>query len=157
MLHPFTPDHFDYIIRWVDTPELMERYSGPDFEWPWTREVLQEYIDTVHDRDRFMYSKEGTMLGYGEVLYNGEFQPRLGRLLIGPQAHRGKGHGAQMIRELVAYAKRQNPKERVYLYVYTDNAPAIHSYEGVGFHYTHDHPLPVPNMPHKKVRLMHLD
>lgn len=156
MLIPFTSEHFNYIIEWVDSPELMHQYSGPDFPYPWTREMLQEYLQTVHDRDRFMYTEDGQMIGYGEVLYNGEFQPRLGRLLIGPKALRQKGYGAKMIKELIAYCKRTDPNQRVYLFVFTDNEQALKSYVRVGFQMTWRKPKYM-SKPNKSVWLMHFD
>ena len=156
MLIPFGPEHFAFIISWVDSPELMFQYSGPDYPYPWTEEVLAEYIETVHDRDRFMYAHEGQMIGYGEVLYNGEFQPRLGRLLIGTKAQRKKGHGARITRELIEYVKRTKGHQRIYLNVFTDNEAAINSYSKTGFKKTHAEPKLIPKL-NKSAWLMHFD
>ncbi|MCE2495093.1 MAG: GNAT family N-acetyltransferase [Flavobacteriales bacterium] len=156
MLIPFGPEHFAFIISWVDSPELMFQYSGPDYPYPRTEERLAEYTETVHDRDRFMYRHDGQVIGYGEVLYNGEFQPRLGRLLIGPKALRKKGHGTRMIRELIDYCKRHDPGQRVYLYVFTDNKNAIRSYTTVGFVKSRPEPKHLLEL-QKSARLMHFD
>lgn len=156
MLVPFSKIHFALIIDWVDSPELMMLYSGPDFEYPWTKKVLSEYLENVKDRERFIYAENDEPIGYGEILYNGEYQPRLGRLLIGGSQNRGKGHGQVLIRELIRYIRAKNTDQTVYLFVYSDNARALRAYEKAGFKKAITSPFALPDI-NKRVWLMKYD
>lgn len=156
MIEPFSHKHFDLIIKWVDSKDLMMQYSGPDFEYPWTHEVLSKYLKEVHDRERFIFSHENDPKGCGEILYNGEFQPRLGRLLIGGQENRGKGFGQLLIQELVAYAQKKSHGKPIYLYVYTDNRGTLIAYEKAGFKKVKPAPVLLPEI-NKSAYLMSYD
>ena len=153
MLVPFSKIHFDLIIDWVDSPELMMLYSGPDFEYPWTKKVLSEYLENVKDRERYIFIHKDQPIGYGEILHNGEYQPRLGRLLIGGEENRGKGFGQILIQELIDVIRAKNIDQIVYLYVYSDNHRAIHAYEKAGFEKAIKSPFALPDIK-KKVWLM---
>ena len=156
MIEPFSEKHFDLIIEWVDSEALMMQYSGPDFDYPWSQEVLSQYLNEVHDRERFIFSHENEPRGYGEILHNGEFQPRLGRLLIGGEENRGKGYGQLLIQDLIAYLQESKPGKPIYLYVYTDNYGAIRAYEKAGFKKVQPAPIPLPEI-NKSAYLMSYD
>lgn len=54
-------------------------------------------------------------------------------ILIGEKEEWNKGYGTDVLKTLLKYTKNELQEEEVYLTVYTENAPAIRSYEKCGF------------------------
>ena len=52
---------------------------------------------------------------------------------IGETSYRGRGFGTQALRLLIEHARKDLGLHRIELTVFPENAPAIRSYEKVGF------------------------
>jgi UDP-4-amino-4,6-dideoxy-N-acetyl-beta-L-altrosamine N-acetyltransferase len=57
----------------------------------------------------------------------------LGRVLVAPGEHRGKGLGKEICRLAIEYAFGHLNLHRLYLYVFAENEAAIRTYRGLGF------------------------
>lgn len=136
MLRPFTKADYSTLINWVDTPELLFRFSGPDIDFPLTAEKLELHIQS-HPRRRYYIASDPELGDYafGEVIPQEHNVPRLARLLVGRQELRGKGLGVRFIHLLLDECVRLYQPNRVELYVLLDNEPAIRCYQKVGFEF----------------------
>lgn len=132
-LEPFTAADYDRLISWVDTPELLLQYSGPQFRFPLTAEQLDT---SAADPARISYnvidSAAGAVVGHAELYYK-PASILIGRILIGDPAARGKGLGGAIIRALVDIAKQDPQRRFIELNVFDWNHAAIRCYEREGF------------------------
>lgn len=136
MLRPFTKADYQTLIDWVDTPELLFRFSGPDIVFPLTKEKLDQHIQSYPDRHYYVASDpELGDYAFGEVIPQENNVPRLARLLVGRQELRGKGLGVRFIQLLIHECVRLYNTDRIELYVLLDNEAAIRCYQKVGFEF----------------------
>lgn len=136
-LQPFTPDHFDLLIPWFPTLRDLIQWGGPVLHFPLDAAQLQKMLDlsgkSPPQRLCWMAESGGGWVGHVQLALdwmNGVAV--VSRVAIAPE-HRGKGYARPMVRELLAYAFSLEAVERVELYVYPWNAPAIRTYERLGF------------------------
>ena len=57
-LEPFGPDDFQQLINWIDTEELLIKWSGSLFSFPLTIESMRWYLrdtNVVGESDAFVY------------------------------------------------------------------------------------------------------
>jgi RimJ/RimL family protein N-acetyltransferase len=139
MLRIYSDDDFHYLQEWVTDASILFRFSGPDWQFPLTREVLNAYIAAHPQRQFYMgISATGVPFAFGEIIGGDAFSPRLGRLLIGEEAQRGKGLGQLFVKALIAECiERIHPPE-IYLYVFEDNTVGINCYKKCGFEFCDD-------------------
>ncbi len=109
----YSPAYFDFLSRWITSPDLLFQFAGTEFSYPITEEAL----------------------AFGEIIPQENQIPRIGRLLIGNPADRGKGYGTAFIHLLLAECKEHFQTRTVELFVLEDNLPAISCYQKIGFQF----------------------
>jgi RimJ/RimL family protein N-acetyltransferase len=136
-LRPIRRDDLPRLRAWFDDPELMRHWARP----------APLVVDDAFEPDlRGRFSRFDTA-GYFMIEIPGG--PTIGRIdfeqlnmqsrsaevmvLIGDRASRGHGHGTDAMVTLLRYLFDQRNLHRVALMVLAWNAPAIRSYEKVGF------------------------
>jgi RimJ/RimL family protein N-acetyltransferase len=77
----------------------------------------------------------GDPFGFGEIIPQKDNVPRLGRLLIGDVALRGKGLGKKLVQLLIDECRKNFNTNTIELYVLSDNIPAIRCYKALGFNF----------------------
>jgi RimJ/RimL family protein N-acetyltransferase len=99
------------------------------------REYQYELANLGPRRKRFaIETRDGHHIGNCS-LYNIDERRRQAELgiMIGDRAYWGRGYGTDTVRTLVAYAFRELPVDRVYLYTLDWNLRAQHSFAKAGF------------------------
>jgi RimJ/RimL family protein N-acetyltransferase len=136
-LIPFAPDHFATVASWFANERDVIQWAGPTLDYPLDTTQFQAMVDqgNTHPPTRlcFMAQRESDLVGHAQLgldWRNGN--ARLGRVALSP-AERGQGLAVPMLRLVLAEAFAIAEIERVDLGVYTWNAPAIRTYERLGF------------------------
>jgi RimJ/RimL family protein N-acetyltransferase len=136
-LIPFSSDHFDTVANWFANEREAVQWAGPTVDYPLDAAQFQAMVDqgTTQPPTRLCYmaEREGDLVGHAQLGFdwrNGN--ARLGRVALSPAA-RGHRLAAPMLRLVLAEAFALDEIERVDLAVYTWNAPAIRTYERLGF------------------------
>jgi RimJ/RimL family protein N-acetyltransferase len=142
MIHlvPFQRIHFDELIQWVNSEELLANWSGSLFSYPLTLESLNWYIDNTNVKDAsdaFVYRVEDALgNGVGHISLGGlswkNRSARISRVLIGSTENKGKGHCKQMIKAVLKIGFEELQLHRIELGVYSSNVSAIRCYENAG-------------------------
>lgn len=158
MLIPFTSAYFSILQSWINSKELLFRFSGIDFSYPLSWHALEAYQDQHPDRKFYVdLFEDGIPYAFGEIIPQDQQSVRLARLLIGKSEYRGQGLGVQFIFRLLQEVKQTFKVNDVDLFVLADNAPAIRCYEKVGFKFVEsaDFMLPFEGQAYK-IRKMHM-
>lgn len=138
MLRKYTEADFELLSNWITDAEIQFRFSGPDWQYPLTREVLDEYMASHPQRQFYISSLESDEpYAFGEIINGDANSPRLGRLLV-KEGHRGKGLGQLFVKELLVECIRVLQPKEIYLYVFENNIAGIRCYEKCGFEFTGD-------------------
>lgn len=136
MLRPYTKTDFPFLEKWVDSAELLLQFAGTDFSWPLTEKQLSDYQNLHPDRSFYMGTTGNQVpFAFGEIIPQENNIPRLGRIIIGDSASRGKGLGRQFVNLLLEECWSKNFKQAVDLFVWDKNTAAIKCYQAVGFIY----------------------
>ena len=98
-LLPFESKHVEFLLKEVDTRDLLAQCAGTTFSFPLTKGEIISYLekDTIYP---FVLTEQDSILGYGDLLIEPDREIRLCRLLIG-KAHRHKGLGKILVQRLV--------------------------------------------------------
>ncbi|ADH98159.1 GNAT family N-acetyltransferase [Salisediminibacterium selenitireducens] len=139
-LERFTKNDFDQLIGWVDSAEFCMQWGGPQFTWPLTHEQLDIYLKEMEgdEPERLIYravSEDGRTVGHislGRLDYSNR-TGRMGKVLVGDPAMRGKGIAGNMVREICRIGFEELALERISLGVFDFNESAIAAYEKAGF------------------------
>ena len=132
----YSPAYFDFLSRWITSPDLLFQFAGTEFSYPITEEQLACYQQ--RKPDRYFYVGLGAAkeaLAFGEIIPQENQIPRIGRLLIGNPADRGKGYGTSFIHLLLAKCQALFQTKTAELFVLEDNLPAIKCYQKIGFEF----------------------
>lgn len=133
---PFAPEHFATLTSWFGSEADLIQWGGPAVTFPLNAAQLQVMLD---ERDKsparlcWMAADDDQIVGHAQLAFdwrNGNAS--LGRVAVAPHA-RGRGIAAPMLRLVVEEAFSCGEIERVELNVYAQNAPAIRTYERLGF------------------------
>lgn len=139
MLKKYTGDDFKMLNSWITDEEILFRFSGPDWTFPLTEEDINIHILKYPFRQFYIgYDNDGKPYAFGQIIWNENNSPRLGRLLIGDPGKRGKGMGQKFVKELISECRNIIPNGDIHLFVYEDNISAIKCYEKVGFTFNGD-------------------
>ncbi|MES2618248.1 MAG: GNAT family protein [Bacteroidota bacterium] len=133
MLRPYSHSDFELLNSWITDAELLLQFSGPDWQFPLTADVLNDHIQK--HPDRYLYigcTEDGEPFAFGQIITNEANAPRLGRLLVDANM-RGKGMGTQFVKELLIECQRITASPEIYLFVDELNLQAIRCYEKNGF------------------------
>ena len=140
-LEYFDENDFDTLISWIESPELLLQWGGPNFTYPLDKNQLQNYISKVNtvDSDTYIFKvvdvdSEQTL---GHISINKIDQKnksaRIGKVLVGNKNFRGQGIGEAMMKEILKISFGKLQLHRVDLGVFDFNTSAIRCYEKVGF------------------------
>lgn len=135
-LREFASADAGLLIAWIaDAAELLT-WAGPSFRWPLDEEQLGQYAAEPAARRRIwtaVDARSGATVGHASLKLDADRPSgRLGRVLVAPGA-RGRGVGAAMLTQVLAYAFGELGLERVGLGVFTHNGSAVRLYERLGF------------------------
>ncbi|MDO3410585.1 GNAT family protein [Saccharibacillus sp. CPCC 101409] len=140
-LRPFEAEDFDQLIEWSGDAAFLLQWSGPQFQYPLSREQLAEYLSTADDNDsasRYVYKAADESLNetVGHISLGGidryNRSGRIGKVLVG-RGHQGKGYGTQMVDEVLRIGFEEQGLHRISLGVFDFNHSAIRCYEKCGF------------------------
>jgi RimJ/RimL family protein N-acetyltransferase len=132
-LEKFSKEHYKDLISWVDSEETLMQFAGPGFKFPLTEEQLDISVsDANRIAFRIINAVTNISIGHAEIYSAGELV-KMGRILIGDPAQRGKGLGRQIVNLLLEHVFFKLEKTMVELNVFDWNASAIRCYENAGF------------------------
>jgi len=136
-------EHADFhqLINWIETPEFLLQWGGPNFSFPLNEQQLENYVkDANKDHSSVLvYSviekETGKVIGHISLgmIDRKNKSARIGKVLVGDKTVRGQGIGQQMIREILKVAFCELCLHRVSLGVFDFNSSAIACYEKSGF------------------------
>ncbi|MBC8054506.1 MAG: GNAT family N-acetyltransferase [Sphingobacteriaceae bacterium] len=134
MIKLYRDSDFILLQNWVTDAELLLQFSGTDFTYPITIQQISNYQKENPARCFYIgYSSENNPYAFGEIISQKTGVPRLGRILIGDPAVRGKGMGRYFITLLIDECRRRFQTDRVELFTSHLNHNAIRCYESAGF------------------------
>ncbi|RWZ60656.1 N-acetyltransferase [Halobacillus fulvus] len=137
----FQRKDFQQLIKWLETPEFLLQWGGPNFQFPLTESQLENYLAGANKKgsELFVYSvieqETRTLIGHislGKIDRHNK-SARIGKVLVGHRNGRGKGTGQTMMKEILQIAFNDLQLHRVSLGVFDFNTSAIRCYEKVGF------------------------
>ena len=141
-LETFGPNDFQQLIDWIDTEELMIKWSGSLFSFPLTMESMEWYINgsnIINESDAFSYkaidTETGEMVGHislGGLSWRNKAS-RISRVLVGKTAPQGKGICQQMTKAALKIGFEELSLHRISLGVYENNKAALNCYLKSGF------------------------
>ena len=140
-LEYFERPDFNQLIRWIDSPEFLLQWGGPQFDYPLNENQLEKYIENAN-RDtsdtliyKVIHKETGNVIGHvslGKIDRKNK-SAKIGKVLVGEKNLRGQGIGSLMVKELLKIAFEELKLHRVSLGVFDFNESAIACYEKVGF------------------------
>lgn len=139
-LEPFGPDDFQQLIDWIDSEELLIKWSGSLFSFPLTIESMQWYINDTNvpgESDAFVYKAVETATGevIGHISLGGiswkNRSSRISRVLVSPGATK-KGVCRQMTKAALKIGFEELGLHRIGLGVYENNKAALNCYLKAG-------------------------
>lgn len=137
----FERSNFQQLINWIDTPEFLLQWGGPNFSFPLTEEQLENYLIDANKNNSstlvysVLHKETGNVIGHislGNIDKENK-SARVGKVLVRDKNVRGKGIGQLMMKEILKIAFHELKLHRVNLGVFDFNTSAIVSYEKVGF------------------------
>jgi ribosomal protein S18 acetylase RimI-like enzyme len=130
-LRSFEMAHAASVADWATSAHEVSLLCGRE-EFPFPAELRTSWPKVAHDILLYLFLDGETPIGYGELwLDDDEDEVELARIIVAPE-HRGKGLGYQLVQALLARALKAG-HSNVFLRVRPENAPAIRTYERVGF------------------------
>lgn len=134
ILQKYNHTYFTTIQSWITDGDFLFQFAGPDWEFPLTQKQLDNYIEQNPHKQLYIgLHAENTPVAFGEIIFQGHYSPRLGRLLVGGAENRGKGYGQKFIRCLINECSIVSNSKKIFLYVLEKNLLAINCYLKVGF------------------------
>ena len=137
ILEPFTAADFQQLIDWVNTEELLTKWSGTLFSFPLTISSMEWYIQDTNEPDEsdaFVYKAVDTESGetVGHISLGGlswkNKSSRISRVLVGNTAAQGKGICQQMVKAVLKIGFEELGLHRIGLGVYENNKAALNCY-----------------------------
>lgn len=132
-LEKFSTENYADLISWIENEEALMQFAGPAFTFPLTAEQLDI---SLSDRNRIAFrvanNETDLSIGHAEI-YLSDDSAKIGRILIGNKAQRGKGLGQQIVHLLLDHIFSNFDRTKVELNVFDWNIAAIKCYEKVGF------------------------
>jgi diamine N-acetyltransferase len=134
-LRPFTADQASRYLEWVNQSEIAmavtrARPVSPLEHQRWYESAVSRsdavFFSVVTEQDEYLGNV--WLWGVHPVHRTAEL-----RILLGPDAARGRGYGTQSCRLLLDFAFRQLNLNKVYLYVLESNVAARRAFEKAGF------------------------
>ena len=135
-LKPFVQSDFQQLIDWIDTEELLIKWSGSLFSFPLTIKTMEWYIRDTNvpgESDAFVFKAVETETGevVGHISLGGlswkNRSSRISRVLVSPHAQQ-KGICQQMTKAVLKIGFEELGLHRIGLGVYENNKPALNCY-----------------------------
>ncbi len=123
-------------MAWGDSPDALRQWAGPYFDYPLDERQLDRYLRSAGPTRMIFTAVErrsGEPVGHVELdgIEPGR-SAHVCRVIVSPE-RRGQGLGTAMMDAVRRFAFAELGVGRLTLNVYDWNAPAIASYEKVGF------------------------
>jgi RimJ/RimL family protein N-acetyltransferase len=140
-LEPFSPNDFQQLINWIDTEELLIKWSGSLFSFPLTIKTMEWYLRDTNvpgESDAFVFKAVETETGevVGHISLGGlswkNRSSRISRVLVSPVAQQ-KGICQQMTKAVLKIGFEELGLHRIGLGVYENNKAALNCYLKSGF------------------------
>jgi RimJ/RimL family protein N-acetyltransferase len=140
-LEHFGPNDFQQLINWIDTEELLIKWSGSLFSFPLTIRSLDWYIKDANipnESDAFVYKAVDILTGevVGHISLGGlswkNRSCRVTRVLIDPASQK-KGFCQQITKAALKIGFEELGMHRISLGVYNNNDAAVNCYLKSGF------------------------
>lgn len=119
------------LMAWFQDADSCRVWGGPSFRFPFTRDTFRADARLDCLATFALMSGDPALLGFGQY-YLRVGRCHLGRLVIAP-AHRGRGLGGSLVRELCRVGSAELGVETYSLFVLPGNERAIRLYERLGF------------------------
>jgi RimJ/RimL family protein N-acetyltransferase len=140
----FEEKDFDLLINWINSPELLVKWAGTDFNYPLDEEQLKEYIKDTNKENsskiiyKVIIEENNSKKIIGHIALNNiDFKncsATLSKVLVGDPQMRGQGLGPKIIKKLLKKAFEDLGLHRIELGVFLAfNKSAIKSYKKIGF------------------------
>ena len=141
ILEHFGKNDFQQLINWIDSEELLTKWSGSLFSFPLTTSSMEWYIRDTNipfEADAFVYKAidgdTGKVVGHislGGLSWKNR-SGRVTRVLINPADHH-KGYCQQITRAVLKIGFEELGLHRIGLGVYENNKAALNCYLKCGF------------------------
>lgn len=141
ILERFERNDFQQLINWIDTEELLIRWSGSLFSFPLTVESMEWYIQDTNVpgiSDAFVFKavevENGAVVGHislGGLSWKNR-SSRISRVLVSPDAMH-KGICQEMTKAVLKIGFEELGLHRIALGVYENNKAALNCYLKSGF------------------------
>lgn len=141
-LEHFEHSDFQQLIDWIDTEELLVKWSGSLFNFPLTLSSLEWYITDTNipqESSAFVYKAIDSVTGdvIGHISLGGlswkNRSARISRVLVGDTARHRKGICQQMTKAILKIGFEELGLHRISLGVYENNKAALNCYLKSGF------------------------
>ena len=137
MIRKYTEEDFFLLQSWITDATTLFQVAGSSWTYPLTpTQINRHRLDHPHKQLYIGYDQRNEPVAIGEIITNDEHSPRLGRILVGDQAKRGKGLGERFVRELVDECVRLYNPRNICLFVLESNVSAANCYKKIGFQFT---------------------
>lgn len=159
MIRKYTNADFPILESWITDADTLFRFAGVEWQYPFTREEMQAYLDKHPGGQRQFYlglHENGEPYAFGQIISGDAHSPRIGRLLVGEPSERGRGLGQRFISELIEETKALYPNEKtICLFVFDDNAVGIGCYSKLGFRFSEEGHFILPHngVEHKVMKM----
>lgn len=132
-LRTFEHQDFKILNSWIENPRYLMQFAGAALSFPLTEEQFFEDLKNPK-RNAFSVLDEESknIIGHAQILEK-DATFLLGRILIGPENHRGKGLGQIIVQQLLDFGYQHFPNKSAELNVFDWNIGAIKCYEKFGF------------------------
>ena len=124
-------DDFDVVMTWFPDAESVDRWGGPDFRFPFTRQSFMEDCRTDVMESYVLRNPDGQRVAFGQS-YERTGRGHLARLVVNPLLRR-QGAGRRLIEMIVASLEERYAYDEYSLFVYRDNTPAYQCYLSLRF------------------------
>ena len=119
------------LMGWFGHADACRVWGGPSFRFPFTRDTFRADARLDSLATFALTKDDATLIGFGQY-YLRAGRCHLGRLAIAP-AHRGRGLGGALVRELCRIGSEDLGVDTFSLFVLPGNERAIRLYERLGF------------------------
>jgi len=132
-----TAADFAEVMTWFPDAAAVDRWGGPQFRFPFTRESFLEDCRVDMLESYALRDPTGLLAAFGQS-YERTGRGHLARLVANPAARR-RGAGSRLIEMIILSLAARHAYDEYSLFVYRDNTPAYRCYLSLGFAVT-DYP-----------------
>ncbi len=140
-LEAFGPADFQQLINWVDSEELLTKWSGTLFSYPLTIDSMEWYINDTNvplESDAFVYKavdlETNEVVGHislGGLSWKNR-SARISRVLVGNTLEQRRGICQAMTKAILKIGFMELGLHRIGLGVYENNQGALQCYQKCG-------------------------